>query len=76
MPYFPTTTQYSEKYTDSQFEFRHVTLSQKDFEALPKVYREYYACGNKQRQSTEDDFLALQMQEISQGNPGGTTESM
>ena len=31
---------------------------------------------NKQRQKTEDDFLAHQLDEISKGNPSGGSETM
>ena len=76
MPYFPTKTLYSDKYADLQFEYRHVTLSKKDFDALPCAYKDYYLSDNSERRKIEDDYLALQMQSIASGNPNGTSYAM
>ena len=36
MPYFPTEIEYSEKYYDDKYEYRHVILPQKTYKAMPK----------------------------------------
>ena len=42
MPYFPSDTVYSPKYRDNTYEYRHVTLSEPDYEKLPLKYKTYY----------------------------------
>lgn len=41
--HLPSKTQYSDKYTDDVYEFRHVTLNAESFEKLPEKYRSFYA---------------------------------
>lgn len=36
MPFFPEDTEYSEKYMDDVYEYRHVTLCKRLFEKLPQ----------------------------------------
>ena len=42
----PKSTEYSEKYRDAQFEYRHVTICKVDFDRLPQSYREFYLGGS------------------------------
>ena len=39
-------TEYSEKYRDSRYEFRHITLSRNDYDRLPRDYLEFYDAEN------------------------------
>ena len=42
MPHYPRHTEYSDKYYDDIYEYRHVTLSQPDFHRLPQSYVSFY----------------------------------
>ena len=49
MPHFPKQTEYSDKYYDDVYEYRHVSLSMPDYHRLPQSYREFYDPQNIKR---------------------------
>ena len=67
MPYFPDETMYSEKYRDDTYEYRHVTLCEKDFDKLPLLYKTYYRPENSDRLKIEKEYLSRKKQILSQG---------
>ena len=42
-------TEYSGKYTDDTYEYRHVTLCKADYDRLPFDYKDYYDPCNRRR---------------------------
>ncbi len=52
MPHFPEEIEYSEKYTDDMFEYRHVLLPNKVYKKMPKG-----------RLLTEEEWRALGVQQ-------------
>ena len=42
MPNYPSCVEYSDKYYDDTYEYRHVTLPKKDYDNLPHSYQVFY----------------------------------
>ena len=53
-------TQVGEKFNDVKYEYRTVTLSEQDYQKLPRDYRSYYSSNNQERLQTEKRYLAAQ----------------
>ena len=47
--HFPHETQFSDKYEDDRYEYRHFTLCLNDYKRLPEDYVRYYDSKNSQR---------------------------
>ena len=56
--FYNEATEYSDKYYDSVYEYRHVVISMNDFEKLPRDYRSYYDANNRDRKDQEASYLA------------------
>ena len=52
MPFFRNqVTEYSEKYSDGRYDFRHVVLTKAEFERLPRDYLEFYEPGKYEKRN-------------------------
>ena len=51
-PHYPSKIQYSDKYQDDTFEYRHVTLTAEAYARLPEEYRSFYT-----RIKTKDPYV-------------------
>ena len=54
---YPRETVYANKYKDKVYEYRIVTLSERDYMKLPRDYREYYDANCRERIRTEQEYL-------------------
>jgi len=57
MPHYPTEIEYSEKYQDDEFEYRHVMLPKEIFKSIPRgrllsERMEKHRCATEQRLAT------------------------
>ena len=54
MPNFPSNIEYSDKYYDDTYEFRHVTLNQATYNSLPQDYIAFYKTDAVARRDREE----------------------
>ena len=74
--HFPATTQFSEKYEDDRYEYRHFTLSREDYNKLPEDYVRYYDSKNQRRIQTENEFMERELARLKNGTYDESTEVM